>query len=283
VLAALAAYQNEDGGFGHGLEPDIRTPASSVIATTQAFAILRRLGAGPGEPLVQRGIVYFLAHYDAEGRRWPIVPPAVEDAPHAPWWTYADGETNFNHFWFNPIAEALGYLYDYPDLSPAGLRAEVFDALVMRMAAQADPLEMHDLLCLIALSESDGLSDKQRSQVEARVRRAIPATVVQEPAQWAQYGLTPLQVAPTPDARFADRLDPQAIAAQLDWWLETQLEEGVWPLPWSWAQVDPEAWAEAEREWQSRLLVERLATLAAYGRIAPSPSPYQSATLLSPG
>ena len=25
VLAALAAYQNDDGGFGHGLEPDLRT------------------------------------------------------------------------------------------------------------------------------------------------------------------------------------------------------------------------------------------------------------------
>ena len=37
VLAALAVYQNDDGGFGHGLEPDLRTPASSVIATTVAF------------------------------------------------------------------------------------------------------------------------------------------------------------------------------------------------------------------------------------------------------
>ena len=26
VLTALRAYQNEDGGFGHALEPDIRCP-----------------------------------------------------------------------------------------------------------------------------------------------------------------------------------------------------------------------------------------------------------------
>ena len=37
VLTALAAYQNDDGGFGHGLEPDLRTQASSAIATTVAF------------------------------------------------------------------------------------------------------------------------------------------------------------------------------------------------------------------------------------------------------
>ena len=27
VLAALAAFQNDDGGFGRALEPDVRTPS----------------------------------------------------------------------------------------------------------------------------------------------------------------------------------------------------------------------------------------------------------------
>ena len=30
VTDALARYQNHDGGFGNALEPDLRTPASSV-------------------------------------------------------------------------------------------------------------------------------------------------------------------------------------------------------------------------------------------------------------
>ena len=33
VLSALATFQNADGGFGHGLEPDVRSPKSSVIFT----------------------------------------------------------------------------------------------------------------------------------------------------------------------------------------------------------------------------------------------------------
>ena len=32
VLRALAAYANDDGGFGRALEPDIRDPASQPIA-----------------------------------------------------------------------------------------------------------------------------------------------------------------------------------------------------------------------------------------------------------
>ncbi|MEQ6377746.1 hypothetical protein RZN22_17495 [Bacillaceae bacterium S4-13-58] len=31
VINALAKFQNEDGGFGHGLESDIQMPASSPI------------------------------------------------------------------------------------------------------------------------------------------------------------------------------------------------------------------------------------------------------------
>ena len=37
VLAALTPYQNDDGGFAHSLEPDIRTPFSSAIVTTVGF------------------------------------------------------------------------------------------------------------------------------------------------------------------------------------------------------------------------------------------------------
>jgi hypothetical protein len=31
VLSAIKAYQNEDGGFGHALEPDLRTPESQPL------------------------------------------------------------------------------------------------------------------------------------------------------------------------------------------------------------------------------------------------------------
>lgn len=37
ALAALAAYQNEDGGFGQGLEPDFFYPGSSSLATSIAL------------------------------------------------------------------------------------------------------------------------------------------------------------------------------------------------------------------------------------------------------
>ena len=45
VLAALAPYQNEDGGFGHGIEPDFRMAGSSPMATSVALQYCAEIGA----------------------------------------------------------------------------------------------------------------------------------------------------------------------------------------------------------------------------------------------
>jgi hypothetical protein len=39
VLAALRAYRNPDGGYGHGLEPDLRAPESQPAAALHAFEV----------------------------------------------------------------------------------------------------------------------------------------------------------------------------------------------------------------------------------------------------
>ena len=39
VLAALGAYRNPDGGYGHGLEPDLRASESQPAAALHAFEV----------------------------------------------------------------------------------------------------------------------------------------------------------------------------------------------------------------------------------------------------
>lgn len=48
VLTALAAYQNADGGFGHGLEADNFNPNSNPMHTWNACEILREIGFEDG-------------------------------------------------------------------------------------------------------------------------------------------------------------------------------------------------------------------------------------------
>ena len=44
LVAALLAYRNSDGGFGHALEPDLRTPSSQPLHTETALWTLKRAG-----------------------------------------------------------------------------------------------------------------------------------------------------------------------------------------------------------------------------------------------
>ncbi|HEV8055166.1 MAG TPA: hypothetical protein VGP51_01630, partial [Nocardioidaceae bacterium] len=46
VVDAVRAYRNPDGGFGHGLEPDKRCPASLPIDVEIALDILLVAGGG---------------------------------------------------------------------------------------------------------------------------------------------------------------------------------------------------------------------------------------------
>src|SRR5260370_5184933 len=51
VRDAVAAYRNPDGGFGHGLEPDGRDPASQPAAIELALRLLDQADAwDPGLP-----------------------------------------------------------------------------------------------------------------------------------------------------------------------------------------------------------------------------------------
>ena len=59
VIAELSKYQNKDGGFGNGLEPDFVNPASSPIATNDAIITLYRTKAlEKGSQMVKEIVKY---------------------------------------------------------------------------------------------------------------------------------------------------------------------------------------------------------------------------------
>src|SRR5687768_10582142 len=58
LLAALGRYQNEDGGFGHGLEPDIAAPDSQPFATELALLTCLQADVPRDHPLLSRAVAY---------------------------------------------------------------------------------------------------------------------------------------------------------------------------------------------------------------------------------
>lgn len=264
VLDRLAAYQNPDGGFGHGLEPDLTIPESSAIATTFAMRILRRMGVGSKHPQVHAAMQYFVNTYQPAHNLWFIRPDSAGKAPCAPWWQHPwDLET----LGLNPRAEILGYLYEMPEMVPPNLITLVDNGVLEQIGTLAEPVDMHSLLCMLRLARTPTIPDRLRIVVEQRLEQDISQTLARDPEKWQTYSLTPLQVAPQPDALFADQL-ADAVARNLDFVIETQGPDGAWAPTWSWGDSYPAEWAVAERAWKSKLTLDRLKALRDYGRFA---------------
>jgi hypothetical protein len=264
VLAALAPYQNDDGGFGNSLEPDIRTSVSSAIATTVGFQILREIQAPVDHMLVQKGIEYFVAAYDESRQVWPIIPPGVAEAPHAPWWNYENSAETFGQFLVNPRAEIVGYLHEFSDGVPTQLLQQLTTAVLAHLDSSSDEMEMHDILCFARLAETEALPN--REEVGEKLAQAAAPRVARNAEQLTGYVLKPLWLVSSPESPLATEFKDE-VEMNLDFEIEQQGEDGSWSPNFSWGDQYPETWQKAKKEWQSRFTVETLKTLRDFGRI----------------
>lgn len=262
-LAELVGFQNGDGGFGHGLEPDLATPASSAIATSIGLRVLTQLETPARRPTVVAAIDWLSASLDREAGVWPIVGEDVALGPHAPWWNWsADLAAGWNGFRFNPTAEILAHLYRFRDLAPPEMLACVETGLRCTLADTEVIEGAYDLKCAIRLAESDGLPPDLARPLDGLVRRSIAAHDPDDPHA------SPFDAASKPQSPFADAVDGR-IEPALTALIAAQAEDGGWPWnpDWDWSFVDKAAGVAAVKAWRGAVTCEALETLLAYGRI----------------
>ena len=267
VLTQLAPFQNQDGGFGHALEPDMRLPQSSVLATTVGLQILGEIKATSHEPIVQAAMRYLLDTFESDNKVWPIVPSHNNDFPHAPWW-HDNGNIrqNFGQFLANPRAEIVGYLFAYSPLVPDGFAQGMAHEIISHLQTYTDKVGMHDLACYITTAESPAIPTVLREKLLPKLNHALLATVETDPAKWGSYTPKPLTYIHYPHSPFAT-LMPEAIAANLDDVLTRQQPNGSWSPPWSWGDSYPDPWVQAKNEWAGILTLNTLKQLRAFGRL----------------
>jgi hypothetical protein len=229
---------------------------------------MREIGVSARKPVVQLGVQYLLDSYDEAQGVWPIVPPEVEEAPHAWWWSYADSAENFENFLVNPRAAIAGHLQHFSSLVRAdfleGVKAAVFEML----SAYSDSIGHHDFDCYLGLAEADGLPEDEKKRLVKRLVQLISGSLNMDREKWDSGEVfKPLVVAPMPNSALSGHIDPELINMNLDIEIEAQLANGSWPLGWDWSPIDQAAWNAAERDWKGFSIVNKLRMLRAYGRL----------------
>jgi len=267
VLAALDVYRNEDGGFGHGLEPDVRTPTSSALATALGLQILHELKTSPDHPMVRDAVGYLISSLDRETLVWRVVPLDANRYPHAPWW-HDDGSSlgdTFDGFRIVPRALIVALLHHHREIVPPELLSSLTEDTLsaiqrVRVLGQGGG---SDLEYAQALAKIQDLP--QRDTLVSRVRDAVEQAVVRDPEAWTTYCITPLRAVSSPDAIGADRVTG-ILERHLSFVIESQTAEGTWDPTWSWFGQYPESWKAAKQAWRGILTLEILTSLRAFGR-----------------
>jgi hypothetical protein len=251
VRDAIAAYRNDDGGFGHALEPDGRTPGSQPAATEVALRTMHETDAWDAA-LVAGACDWLQRTAPAEGGA-TFVLPSFSGWPHAPWWVAQEGLP----------ASLISTGRIAGTLHARGVEhrwlARATELLWSRLERLGSP-GAYDMIGVLSFLEQ--VPDRPRA--EAVFERVGPVLlrqglVVLDPeAPGEVHG--PLDYAPLPGSLARRLFDEETIAAHLDHLAAGQREDGGWTFNWQvWSPL-------AELEWRGSVTVDALRVLRANGR-----------------
>jgi hypothetical protein len=248
VLAALSGYANPDGGFGHGLEPDLRCPHSQPSPTLYALETLNEAGAADGE--LARGARTWLARIaDADGGI-PAALPGFEDYPHAPWFRAEPGSS---------LTLALAAA-----LYAGGVRGDEWLARATEWCWRS--IEANEApggyWLAHALAFLDAVPDEERARAAiASLATRVDPTAVPVSGGAEGEALRPLDLSPRPGARSRELVTQAQVDAHLDVVESEQREDGGWMFDWL-------AWSPAQTtDWRGIVTIRALTWLRDNGRV----------------
>jgi hypothetical protein len=265
VYQALETYQNSDGGFGHGIEPDFLLPDSSPMATSVGHQILRDLKTPETHPMVQASMHYLLKNLDMNNLIWQNRPKSVNDYHHTPWWHVEENMKELGYIKqnaFNPTAELVGYFWEYQTFMPKELLMTITNTTLKRLA-ESD-YEMHDMLCVQRLAER--LPKNLQEQVIPILKAYLSKHLLTSNEEWHGYGVTPLTFIESKDSLAASYIEKSLIESNLDFLIENQIE-GIWYPTWPEEVYEAEHLAIAKPAWQGILTLKNLRIMKQFNRI----------------
>ncbi|MEU2227955.1 hypothetical protein ACFY8B_12765 [Streptomyces sp. NPDC012751] len=262
VETALDAYRNEDGGYGHALEPDLRGPVSQPLHTAHALRVLDAVGRCGGQR-VERVCRYLTSVSTPDGAL-PVVHPGQRGYPTAPFVPVVD----------DPPSELLstgpvvGLLH----------RNEVWHAWLFRATdycwQAVESLEKsHPYEVAAAVAFLDSAPDRPRAEAAAdRLGRLVreQRLAALDPDRLDAFPVAPgyapgehhfpHDFARSPDSLARAWFTDEEMTRSLDHLAAEQREDGGWPVTWR-------RWAPAPAlEARSLVTIEALRTLRAHGR-----------------
>lgn len=258
VIDELSKFQNTDGGFGHGLEPDFFNPNSSPIATNDAIITLSRVNALDRDSDIVKSIVKYLESHDSfdeNKKRWMFAIDSNKDYPHAIWWEKkGDGISKFN-----PSVSLAAFMICY------GKRTPLYEEIIKEAIEYLRNGEIggDDINCYLPAYElltSNCVSDIVDLTIfKDLLCKAIENCICKD---IEKYGV---EYVPMPSTVFTGRytefITPEIeplIAAEKAILGKLQTEDGGFDITWKWYTPYTDEYEQARAWWRPRITIEKL-------------------------
>jgi hypothetical protein len=256
VLAALSAYRNADGGYGHGLEPDLRAPESQPAAAFHAFEVFADVAPGTAPEAVQ--LCDWLDAVALPDGGLPIALPIEDASGCAPFWAQADPQAFSLQITAIVAAHANRVAVHDPAVAGHPWLARVTRCCLAAIDALEAAPAAYELAFAVRLLDAVHDRDGAAPGLLARLDEYVPRDGrLRVAGGLPDETLWPLDLAPEPDRPARALLDEAAVAADLERLAAEQHEDGGW-------SVDFQSYsAAAALEWRGYATVRALSVLHA--------------------
>lgn len=252
VLAALQPYQNADGGFGNGLEPDLRAPVSQPVPVWLALEILDEIDNFDAS--IVKPACDYLATITTPDGGVPSMLPSVRAYPRAPWWETEDDPPASLLPTAGLAAQLLKHRFSHAWLDRA-------NGFCWRQIDGLESTNAYEMRSVIPFLEH--VPDRIRAgQAFARIGPKIfeQELVALDTGATGEVH-TPLNFAPRPDSLARQIFTDEVIDAHLDALAAGQGADSGWSFNW-------QDWnAATTLEWRAWVTIDALKVLKAYGRL----------------
>jgi hypothetical protein len=268
VLAALDGYRNPDGGYGWGLEPDLRAPESQPGGAQHALGAIA--DAAPAASPHTVALLDWLQSVTLPDGGLPFALPVRDSTACAPYWAQADPHKSSLQ-----ITAAIATQAHRVARSDENVKNHPWFTTATRYCFQAiqdideAPFAYVLLFALQFLDAASGSYPEARTLLE-RLARFVPtdgAIPVVGGAEGETLHL--LALAPEPGRPVRSFLDDRAVADDLDRLEGGQRPDGGWDVDF--ASYSP----AAALEWRGFITVGAVAVLRMNGRWS---GPYSSSS-----
>jgi hypothetical protein len=227
LLAALEPYRNPDGGYGWGLEPDLRAPESQPGGALHAFEAIEE--AAPATTARSAELCDWLDTATLPDGGLPFALPVANPAGCAPFWANADPTTSSLQISAYVTSRALRVAAHDPAVSDHPWLARATDYCLRAIEAIDDAPFAIQLLAAIQLLDAAHATRPEAEALLERLGRFIPDDGVVPVAGGSEdEALHPLDFSPAPGSPSRALFREEAVAAELERLADAQQDDGGW-------------------------------------------------------